>query len=391
MKVDKLLSLIPDELLRDLALETNVDRYSKKLQGEVIFKLMLHCIISHKNNSLRTMESAYESMVFQLLNQKYQRNGIRFSSISERLSSIEVSYFEKLFQGCVASYKSIIGKEADNIIRFDSTIVSLSTNLIKIGYQLNGGSAQVKQLKFTVGYTDIPEVVHFYHEKAYTSENTALKRTILENIDLHDKSVIRVFDRGITARKAYDELTNKSLSFVSRISGNAIEEVISRNKDISAEKPIYTASLKIVSDRWCYLFGSNKKSKHPVRCIEAYRLNTNEKFVFVSNIADLTSTEITEIYKRRWDIEVFFKFIKQLLNFSHLVNRSENGVQVMLYVTMIAAILLTAYKKQHKLSGYKIPRQKLAEELEKEVTKHIIVLCGGNPDKLDDLLTNKSP
>jgi hypothetical protein len=330
-------------------------------------------------------------MVFQLLNQKYQHNGIRFSSISERLSSIEVSYFEKLFQSCVTSYKSVIGKESDNIIRFDSTIVSLSTNLIKIGYRLNGGSSQVKQLKFTVGYTDIPEVVHFYHEQAYTSENTALKKTIIENIDSHAHSVIRVFDRGITARKTYDELTNKSLSFVSRISGNAIEEVVSQNVDISAEKPIYTTSLKIVSDRWCYLFGTNKKSQHPVRCIEAYRLNNNEKLVFVSNITDLTSTEITEIYKRRWDIEVFFKFIKQLLNFSHLVNRSENGVQVMLYVTMIAAILLTAYKKQYKLTGYKIPRLKLAEELEKEVTKHIIVLCGGNPDKLDDLLTNKSP
>lgn len=58
---------------------------------------------------------------------------------------------------------------------------------------------------------------------------------------------------------------------------------------------------------------------------------------------------------------------------------------------MIAAILLTAYKKQQKLSGYKIPRQKLAEELEREITKHIILSCGGNPDKLDDLLANKSP
>lgn len=391
MKIDQLLSLLPEDLLRRLADETNVDHYSKKLQGEVIFKLILHCIISHKNNSLRTMESAYESMIFQLLNKKHQQNSIRYSSISERLSSIEVSYFEKLFHSCVASYKNIIGKESDNIIRFDSTIVSLSANLIKIGYQLNGGSAHVKQLKFTVGYTDIPEVVHFYHERAYTSENSALKKTIIDNINLHDQSIVRVFDRGITARKTYDELTTKSLSFVSRINGNAIEQVVSQDTGISNESPIHTASLKIVSDRWCYLFASDKKSKHPVRCIEAYKLSNNEKLVFVSNIKDLTAAEITELYKRRWDIEVFFKFIKQLLNFGHLVNRSENGVQVILYVTMIAAILLTAYKKQNQLSGYKIPRQKLAEELEKEITKHIIVLCGGNPDKLDDILANKSP
>ncbi len=391
MKVDKLLSLLPEDILTQLALETNVDHYSKKLQGEVIFKLMLHCIISHKNNSLRTMESAYESMSFQLLNQKYQHSGIRFSSISECLSSIDVCYFEKLFQCCVSTYKDTIGNETDNIIRFDSTIVSLSANLIKIGYRLNGGSQQVKQLKFTIGYTDIPEVVHFYHEQSYTSENIALKKTIIDNSHLHTKTMIRVFDRGITARKTYDEFTAKGINFVSRISSNAIENIISHNKNICPESPVYTESLKITSDRWCYLFSSSTKSKYPVRCIEAYRLKNNEKLIFISNIEHLPAEEITDIYKKRWDIEVFFKFIKQLLNFNHLISRSENGVQVMLYVTMIAAILLTAYKKNNGLVGYKIPRQKLAQELERELTKHMIFLCGGDPNKLDDIFTNKSP
>ena len=83
MKLEKVLSLIPTELLEALAIETNVDYFAKKLQGEVIFKLLLHCIISHKNNSLRTMQSAYESIFFKLINSSNNKGKIHYSSISE--------------------------------------------------------------------------------------------------------------------------------------------------------------------------------------------------------------------------------------------------------------------------------------------------------------------
>ncbi|SKA00635.1 transposase, partial [Sediminibacterium ginsengisoli] len=96
--------------------------------------------------------------------------------------------------------------------------------------------------------------------------------------------------------------------------------------------------------------------------------------------------DVTEVYRRRWDIEVFFKFIKQLFNFSHLVNRSENGIKVVLYVTMIAAILLSAYKKETKQPGYKIPRLKFAADLEAEIIKYLIIKCGGDPEKMNAIL-----
>ena len=89
------------------------------------------------------------------------------------------------------------------------------------------------------------------------------------------------------------------------------------------------------------------------------------------------------LYKHRWEIEVFFKFLKQELNFSHLINRSENGIKVMLYCTMIAAILLLTYKELNGLKGYKIMKQKFINDLEKSLMKDFVSMCGGDPNKVD--------
>ena len=142
MKIEKLLSLISDDLLTELALETGVDYYAKKLQGEVVFKLLLYCIVSYKDNSLRTMESAYEKLAFQLLNHRYNQGSVKYNSISERLSTINVEYFEKLYTACIHTYKKELNTDTEKLIRFDSTIVALSTKLLEIGYQLKGGDAE---------------------------------------------------------------------------------------------------------------------------------------------------------------------------------------------------------------------------------------------------------
>jgi IS4 transposase len=66
--------------------------------------------------------------------------------------------------------------------------------------------------------------------------------------------------------------------------------------------------------------------------------------------------EIAEIYRQRWDIEVFFRYLKQNLNLKHIVSRNENAIKVMLYMTLILSILIIVYKKKNKISSYKIAK-----------------------------------
>ncbi len=178
--ISKLLSFVPDKLLNHLAVSAGVNKYSKKLQGQLIFKLLVYCMVTEKDTSLRGMQSAFESEVFQALAGESLSCTISYSSISERLSAIKWEYFQQIFNACVASYSEAMGKEKSTVIRFDSTIVSLSGKLLQTGYRLKGGDAdKYRLLKYTIGFTNIPEAVYFYSEQTYNSENVALSESII--------------------------------------------------------------------------------------------------------------------------------------------------------------------------------------------------------------------
>ncbi len=73
------------------------------------------------------------------------------------------------------------------------------------------------------------------------------------------------------------------------------------------------------------------------------------------------------------------------LSLSHLVSRKENGMKVMIYMTMILACLIIVYKKKNNIIGFKIAKLKFCIELDNEIIKSIVTLCGGNPQKAPHL------
>lgn len=376
-QLNRLLSFISDAELEAFALETNVNKHTKKLHGQLLFKLLVYCFVTEKENSLRGMQSALESAVFRALSGTPAEFSVVHSSISERLNIISYKFFEKIFSHCSKTYRGTVSHLNKDIVRFDSTIVSMSTKLINIGYNLKGGDAEkYRLLKFTIGYSNMPDCICFYKDQTYNSENKALSETIIANQNSTDQ--INVFDRGITSRDNYDKLTGKGILFVSRISPGAKHDTC---KASTLKKKVETDTLKIISDSWVFLYTVNKKrSRYPVRLIEAVRKEDGTALLFVTNIAEMKETDITEIYRSRWDIEVFFKFIKQHLNFTHLLNRTENGIKVVMYVTMTVAILLAEYKKQRKLSGFKIPKRKFAQALENDILYNFVILCKGDAE-----------
>ena len=220
------------------------------------------------------MQSALESALFRAVSNSNSTLSVAHSSISERLNTIRYQYFEKIFQHCVKEYKSSSEIVKKDIVRFDSTIVSLSSKLLSVGYNLKGGDAdKYRLLKFTIGYSDVPDCICFYTEQTYNSENVALKETIISNQKV--KQNITVFDRGITSRANYDLLTDSKVWFVSRIDPAAKHTVYKANK---FKANVETDTLTIVSDSLVYLYTMNKKrSTHPLYFHNKSNKNQTEK------------------------------------------------------------------------------------------------------------------
>ena len=376
----EILNYIPKEKLDFLALESNVDFKAKKLDGVVLFQLLVYSMLSTKKGSLRVMEEFFSSFSFRKL-ASLNGESVRYNSISERLNSINVEFFEKLYEECCKQFSTFFTpKETDKLLRFDSTLVSISGKLVDIGFKAGGSKGVKKQLKFTLGLSNLPTTAKFFHDKSYNSEDMALKEAILASTALKEKII--VFDRGIQSRGTYDQFTREPIRFVTRTKLTLSHEVL-KERDVSKAR---NGQIIITSDQEVNLFNTNKKKTQGfLRLIKAYVIEQEKEIFFLTNIPDLSALEVADIYKQRWEIEVFFKFLKQELNFSHLISRNINGIKVVLYTTLITAILLTVYKKLNKLKGYKIPKLKFSHELEYNLMTEIVMFCGGEPSKLKDI------
>lgn len=384
MTANEVIGLIPRHVFEELSAETKVDHQVKKLTGEVMFKLILFSMLSTNKLSLRMMEALLQSCQFKAFcNHRQCIPESRYNSIRDRICTIKADYFEKLFQDIFSIYNKEL-KEQKALAKADSTYVSLSAKLLTFGMH-NGSGEDKHQIKYSVVLKgSLPAAVKVFTTDKYISESIALAELIDDVPCLRGEVV--VFDRGLQTRNAFDQFTSDEKLFIGRSKTHIHyqQEQVNELK----EKP-KEATLTITHDSAGYLFNEKQqRTKHRYRVIRGVLDHNGEEICFITNILDEEAYLIAQWYKQRWEIEVFFKFIKQHLNAAHLVSRTLNGIKVMIYMTMITAVLLLAYKKINKLKGYKIAKLKFETELETDIIKTIVVLCGGDPSKAPHLFAS---
>lgn len=380
MTVEQLLKLIPDKEFKFLSAQTRVDHQVKKLHGEVIFKLILFSMLNSSKLSLRVMEAHLKSAQFKNY-VDLEHLDSKYNSIRDRISTIDCTYFERLFEAIFESYNTYL-KEHNSISKVDSTFVSIPVKLLDWGMR-NGGFKNLRHIKFTVSVKGtLPCSVQLYTSQNFVNENIALPDAILKNKFL--KESVIVFDRGLQTRKKFAEFSQKNILFVGRVKTDVDYRVVKKN----AITQIKSSSVDILEDFEVQLISEGRVMPETFRLVRAEIIKTKEIICFITNYMDVSASEIAAIYKQRWEIEVFFKFLKQHLNLKHLVSRNENAMKVMIYMTMILAILILVYKKTNRIAGHKIAKLKFEIELDNLMIKEIVVLCGGDPDKAPHLFNS---
>ena len=379
VQISHLLSILPIEQLNKIAVETKVNYYSKILDGQSLFYLLLFSLIECQRNSLRTMEDIFGSQTFKFLFNLDKEKTVKFNSISERLSVVNVIFFEKVYDSVFATFNSLYNWEEiekQNLIRVDSTMVAEAANKLKQGLSV-GVKDGKKQLKYTFAYNGtFPVMTEIFTTQEYLSEDKAIPKVVYQYAQ-KQKSSIFIFDRGVQKRDVFDSLTKEESFFVTRLNATAkynTTEVIEENTNRKI------GNLSLIRDSKVQLRIPNHRTfyENQTRLIEAVNPENGVIYFFLTNIFDKTSDEILAFYKKRWDIEVYFRFIKQELNFSHITSTSENGMKVMLYMTMIASMLVLIYKRMNNVS-YKTAVRRISIELNEFIIKMVVKHCGGDP------------
>ena len=391
ISLKQVLNFIPESLLSHLSSTTKVDYYSKVLHGKKMFYLLLFCIFDNEKLSQRTLEDTFNSSGFKALFGLGEDEKVRRSSISERLSKIDPNYFKEIYEQMYGKFSELYDKaeiEKYNLIRVDSTIVADTCSKLKDGIDQKSGK---KLVKFSFSFDGVlPSGVEVFTAQKYSSEESALPEAIFSHVkkEEHHQNIY-IIDRGLQSARAMKEFEEKSVKFIIRSKENRkFEEIESFLKNSKLSKwddweilkdskvKLYTG-IPVQNKRGNVHHREEKVETH-FRLVVIRNEKIKKEFWFLTNEFELTAKEIADYYRKRWDIEVFFRFLKQELNLSHLVSLNKNGIEVMVYMTMIAAMLLLIYKKANAL-GYKTAKRRISMELRDMITEILIIFAGGNP------------
>ena len=245
----------------------------------------------------------------------------------------------------------------------DATIVCISAKICSFGIKRNTNKAGNKRsfVKSVFSLSDgIPNFLHLCKTPSELNDNIALGKTI---VDTCISGHVFVFDSGCDSRDKLLQIHEKGAYFITphRTQGlgvnaskvdnpitpsgapgpgepcfivTSVEECVLRPQPKSRDAVKYAnMSLAVVHGlRYDKRDGTGWKS---LDLMTNLPISTDGKL-----IGPYSYAEVGQLYGNRWDIETFFKKIKGHLSFDHLLNTSENGIKIMIYMTLITAMLM---------------------------------------------------
>jgi IS4 transposase len=145
---------------------------------------------------------------------------------------------------------------------------------------------------------------------------------------------IVVADRGYNDYRLFGQWTDGEVFFVTRMKDNAQFELVEERTPPQNRGILKDQSIRLTG------VGAQDKCPHLLRRVEAVREDTGDTLVFLTNHHGLGASTIAAIYKDRWQIELFFKALKQNLKIKTFVGTSANAVKTQIWTALVAILLL---------------------------------------------------
>ena len=150
-------------------------------------------------------------------------------------------------------------------------------------------------------------------------------------------------DRAYVDYEMFDRWTSKGVWFVTRAKDNMNYRVV-KNRSLPSRGNVISDQEIVVAG-----YSSRQKLQHRLRRIIVWDAENERKIVLLTNHMDFAASTISEIYKERWQIELFFKAIKQNLKIKTFVGTSENAVKIQIWTALISILLLKILQMRSKI------------------------------------------
>jgi IS4 transposase len=244
-----------------------------------------------------------------------------------------LSYYKNILK---AQHKTTIIEEIKNqtIKLIDSTTISLCLEMFDWA-KFRTAKGGIKIHTSLDDSSGLPDVINITEAK--THDNKGMENNVFE------KGTIIVEDRGYFDFSLMLRRILANNIFVTRIKDNTIYQSIKELELPNKEDQ------DILKDEIIQLTSPKAKetgiSEHQLRLVTVYKADENKVIQIISNNLDWKAKTIADLYKKRWDIELFFKAMKQNLQIKSFVGTSENAVKSQIFIALISFLLLELIRR----------------------------------------------
>jgi putative transposase len=286
-------------------------------------------------SSLRDVESTLERQSH--LRYHLGSGSIKRTTLARANKQLSGEFYQALFSKLYSRCQSHSPKHA---LRFKKKLFSLDASLINVSLKVfphRDYNRKKAAYKLHVGL-DHDGLIPAFAAVTAGKVGDQMQAKLM----MFPKDSVVVFDRGYADYSWHNQLTEKGIFWVTRIRANAKYRVLERRKPnrscgITSDQTIeYTAKI------------SRKNKLSPIRRIGFYDKETDKNYVFITNHFGWSANTIADIYKQRWQVELFFKWIKQNLKIKSFLGNTDNAVMTQIMVAMCTYLILAFIKFQSK-------------------------------------------
>lgn len=247
---------------------------------------------------------------------------------NKRPASLYEALFEKIYQRCRMISPKHKFKFKNRLYSLDASVIDLSLGAFPwASFRRTKAAVKIHTLLDHSGY--LPAFVSITDGKTHETK-------VAKSMTLVKGSIIAE-DRAYADYKWFANLQENGIFFVTRQKTNAVYRV--------TERKFVNKKQGLTSDQTIVLTGDKgQQCPYPLRRIGYRDPETKKHYVFLTNHFKLSAKTIADIYQERWQIEIFFRWIKQNLKIKAFIGNSRNAVMTQIYVALIAYLILCMFK-----------------------------------------------